>query len=90
MKANQVKKLWEEFRKIPFPKEIHSLNTDFEFNDSLAAGCISSFVEYGKLSKENKQVLLGCKKYFKENMNKLPPEGKKYFEKLLKIIDCIL
>ena len=60
MKTDKVKKLWDEFRKIPFPKEAYSftdsLGADIVLDDSLAAGCISTYLNAGKLSKNQKDL----------------------------------
>jgi hypothetical protein len=90
----QIKNLWNDYKTLPFPEELHNEkydNLELELSDTYVAGCISSYVgNYGKLENEKKNILKNFIADYTKIELELSGEGKEYFDKLKKMTDLIL
>ena len=88
----EIAKLWAEFNKIPFPRnltgeEIEGI--DPVSVDTYAAGCISSFIAGEKIDKDKKEILKECMSEMRILNPKLVGESQVYFGKLYRLCDLV-
>lgn len=89
-----IQKLWEEFKILPFPEELHDDKyalLDLEQIDTFVAGSISSFLtNNGRLEKDKMDVLKNFAQDYGKISSELSESGKIYFDKLKEMADLIL
>ena len=90
---NDVKQLWNEFQKTPFPSELAGpeiYGIDPVEIDAFAAGCISSFIDNGGLLEaEKKKILNNCMSELKRINPTLVADSQVYFGKLYRLCDIV-
>jgi hypothetical protein len=91
---NEIKNLWLEFYKLPFPSMLGGTDVAricVTSLDTFAAGCIDTFVNNkGLLDDERINILDKCRSELEIIVENLDAEAKTYFEKLLEITNKIL
>lgn len=86
LRTEEIKRLWGEFKKIPYPEEAHSNDFDLENIDTTIAGIVTSFIERGgQLFSSEASVLRSCTTNLKNNFNKIPLPAQNYFKKMMVI-----
>lgn len=90
----EINKLWEEFRSLPFPNELHDdkyNSLDLELTDTFVAGCISSYLsDSGKLEQSKIEILKNFVSNYENIDCQLSLNGKLYFDKLKEIVNLVL
>ena len=89
----KIKLLWKGFLKQPFPqhlagKEIEGI--ELALLDSFAAGCVSVFLERGRLDKEREVILERCFRELSAVIPNLEDRDKPYFVELHSISEKVL
>lgn len=77
-------RLWDEFFKVPFPKELHDdkYPVDLALIDASVGGCISSFINKGNLDAHRKNILEDFVKNYENTCRDFSSSGREYFDKL--------
>ena len=90
---NDIKQLWEEHQKSPFPNEMNDKkinDTDVVEINAIASGCISSFIESGGSLDPNRKIILNnCMSMLKELNPTLVGNAQVYFGKLYRLCDLV-
>ena len=85
----EIKKLWNEQVSKKFPSSSRGFEVegaDLVLVDSIAAGCIDTFVKNkGRLDANRKNYLIGCNEVLEKAVAVLSGDTKEYFSKLLTI-----
>lgn len=83
---DEIKKLWNEFQKLPFPSGLAGEEIEGEdvvSLDTFAAGCISTFIgNKGLLDSERLKILRKCIVDIEKILPHIKGEGKEYFKML--------
>ncbi len=86
----QIKILWEEYQKTPFPTEAH-ISSEVEIIDITIAGIVSGVLaNNGKITKDYKDILESCLKDLDKEIEKIPLSAHDHFLKLKTIGEMVL
>jgi hypothetical protein len=88
-----IEELWQEHRAAPFPKGFRGKDVngiDFVVLDSQIAGCVSAFVERGKLSNYQTAMLGLAYRNATYVLPLLNEDGAEYFWRLERLAELVL
>jgi hypothetical protein len=91
---NEIRKMWNEWKAMPFPSEYGGKDVAgicVTSLDTFAAGCIDTFVSRnGRLDKRRISVLENCKDDLEVVVNSLDGNARVYFNYLLLLSKGVL
>lgn len=92
MEYEEIQNLWEEFARTAFPAEGEYEFGDIELHelDTVAAGCISTFVAAHRLDHDRRNILHKCRDDLEEVLPQLSGETRTYFETLTRLSNAVL
>lgn len=92
MEYEEIRDLWEEFARTPFPAEgeFEFGDIDLHLVDTFAAGCISTFVGARRLDQDRRNILRTCRDDLEQVLPQLSGDAKTYFEALTRLSNAVL
>ena len=91
--TEHVEQLWKAHLDAPFPRALAGAEIDGEdlaLLDSMAAGCISTFVGSSRLDGQQLQVLTACAHDLSRVCPRIPAPHRAYFERLRDIAQGVV
>lgn len=90
----EIEKLWSQFRKLPFPRDVAGEEIDgidLVSIETFLAGCISTFLGSAKtLDLERTRILKKCMEDLEQILPKLSTENQNYFTQLHHIGNLVI
>ncbi len=88
-----IRQSWEAWTRRPFPGGIRGLEiegVDLTLLDTLASGCIKTYVDAGYLDPERVDVLQGCMNDLDRTVSRLTGDASEYLVELQRLGRAVL